>query len=104
MPSAQIMTSAKMSLAIAISLAVAGCQHVAPQGTATQQPPVPELDSRASVGVARAQRALADGRLGAARDGFAAALRGSPNDVAAGLGLAETYLALNDLVTAGRIF
>ena len=96
----------KTSLGLILIVILAGCQDLPSGSAGTQTPPptVPELNERASVEVARAQRALMEGRLGAARDGFAAALRSSPNDVIAGLGLAETYLALNDHTTAVRVF
>ncbi|MFK7944554.1 MAG: tetratricopeptide repeat protein, partial [Paracoccaceae bacterium] len=93
---------AKM-IAIAALIGLTGCQHVTQQTNVTP-PPVPGIQPDASADVARAQRALAAGRLGAARDGFSEALRSSPNDVIAGLGLAETYMALNDVTTAKHVF
>ena len=94
---------AKLALGLAMFAVMAGCQQVQQQDVSSK-PPLPELRPNLRVEVSRAQHALADGRLGAARDGFAAALRTSPNDVAAGLGLAETYMALSDFTTASRVF
>ncbi len=86
-------------------LALGACGAV----TAPATPPQPtalviERSPRVASEIARGRQALAAGDLQAAQSAFTSALRGSPNDPEPALGLAETYLALGDLETAGRLF
>lgn len=85
-------------------LALAACESMptaeAPQPAAA----VVDRSPRVASEIARGRQALSAGDLSTAQSAFTAALRGSPNDPEPAIGLAETYLALGDLQTAGRLF
>lgn len=100
--------STSVPLAVVAIIGLSACQHVSVDGVApTAEKPLAAaagINISATAATGRAERALADGQLGKARDGFNAALRANPNSVPAGLGLAETYLAMGDHDTALRLF
>jgi Flp pilus assembly protein TadD len=85
-----------------LALAACGAARApeAPQATES----VVDRSPRVASELARGRQALAAGDLQSAQAAFTAALRGSPNDPEPAIGLAETYLALGDLETAGRLF
>lgn len=63
-----------------------------------------DLSPRVAGEIARGRQALGSGDLQSAQAAFTSALRGSPNNPEPAIGLAETYLALGDVDTAGRLF
>ena len=104
MPTALASSCLRAILAGAALLALAACEAMTV--AEPPQPTVPLVDRspRVASEIARGQQALAAGDLAAAQSAFTAALRGSPNDPEPAIGLAETYLALGDAETAGRLF
>ncbi len=85
-------------------LGLAACQSDGVTDVEPAAAPIIDRPERVTSELARGQQALSSGDLSTAQAAFTAALRGSPNDPEPALGLAETYLALGDLQTAGRLF
>lgn len=83
---------------------VAACQTTAPPTESATIAANAGVNLKGTAETSRGERALAAGQLEAAREAFSAALRQDPNNVAAGIGMAETYLALGDRGTALRVF
>ena len=90
-------------LASAALLALGACE-TAPDAPQEPAAAVVDRSPRVASEIARGRQALAAGDLSSAQSAFTAALRGSPNDPEPAVGLAETYLAMGDLETAGRLF
>lgn len=85
-------------------LALTACATDGDTDAAPATAPIVDRTDRVTNELARGQQALSSGDLSTAQAAFTAALRGSPNDPEPALGLAETYLALGDLQTAGKLF
>jgi Flp pilus assembly protein TadD len=95
----------RLAIASASLLGLGACETMTTPG-APEQPAAEVVDRspRVASEIARGRQALAAGDLSAAQSAFTGALRGSPNDPEPAIGLAETYLAMGDVETAGRLF